>query len=176
MDGNNGVIVDNTVQITKDRDSLGRFNKGYIPPTVDKLVHTGRKVGSKNKKTVVVGEVFEELLGTDGETGRKLSTKEKKIKLAKMIEESPRLQIQAFEYIHGKVPTEVVLAPKILRMPPAPEEIEEYLKSRGLKTVPAGDTVVHTVEGKDTTIDMVSEGGVEAVSPTHAIARAEESK
>ena len=161
MDGNNGVIVDNTVLTTGQRDNKGRFIHGNNTGIAYEKGASGRPKGAKGKKVRLVKQIAHDVLMLDPFSGKAMSYKEYIKFLKWWCLDSAKIGEWFLNQAHGKPMETVVQEQRLIIMPPLP---------------PTEDTVVHTVEGKDTTIDMVSEGGVEAVSPHHNDRVVEESK
>ena len=148
--------------LPQKRSVNGQFLKGSKPVTGYVKGTGGRIAGVKNKETVVTRVVANKILRLDPDRpGKHLSNRKYHIMLNAVAHKVPKVMMFFLEHAYGKVPDEVVQTPRIVILPPLP---------------PTGGTVVHTVEGRDQTIDMVSEGGVDAVSPHHNNKVIEESK
>ena len=95
----------------ESRDIKGRFVKGNAIGHRFKKGETGSKKGMKWKRTQAAGEFAREILGTDPETGEKLSTQEVIERISKFAEKHPQCMIELPRHDLGKPIERVQIEP-----------------------------------------------------------------
>ncbi len=86
----------------KNKDSGGRFLPGHKLGHRFKKGETGSKKGMKWKRTQAAAAFAREILGTDPETGEKLTTPEVIKRLSKHAEKHPQFMIELLRHDLGK--------------------------------------------------------------------------
>jgi hypothetical protein len=129
-----------TAPLPQKRSDNGRFINGNTLGNRFLEGNTGRSKGSPNKETVVTRVIADKVLRLDPDRpGKRLSNRKYHIMLNAIAHKHPKIMMFFLEHRYGKVPDEVVQSPRIVILPPLPP-------TEGTKAV----------EGRDTTIDMVS--------------------
>ena len=96
----------------RNRDSRGQFLPGHKLGHRFKKGETGSKKGMKWKRTQAAGEFAREILGTDPETGEKLSTQEVIERLSRHAEKHPQFMIELLRHDLGKPIERVQVEPR----------------------------------------------------------------
>ena len=95
-----------------NKDSMGRFLPGHKLGHRFKKGETGSKKGMKWKRTQAAAEFAREILGTDPETGEKLTTPEVIERLSKHAEKHPQFMIELLRHDLGKPIERVQVEPR----------------------------------------------------------------
>jgi len=95
--------------LRRERAHLGRFRKGITPKGAKPFQkgNPGMPKGIKHKKTLLAQEWARDILHTDPETGKKLTTSQVRLMLAREARKSPRILNLLLDHYWGK-PTEHV--------------------------------------------------------------------
>lgn len=96
----------------RNRDSKGRFLPGHKLGHRFKKGETGSKKGMKWKRTQTAAQFAREILGTDPETGEKLTTQEVIERLSKHAEKHTQFMIELLRHDLGKPIERVKVEPK----------------------------------------------------------------